>query len=327
MTNRPKRFSEYQTVVVVILVAIFGLASCATKSTKIEAEDAAVSRTEQQAAQDAQDQPATVMLKRKVAIGRFTNETRYGRTFFRDADLDPLGKQASDMLATSLIESNQFLVFERPDLTKIEAEQLILGESELIGVDALILGSLTEFGRKTTGEKGFLSSTKLQTARAVVVIRLVDAKTGYAFFSASGGGEASMESGEIAGFGSQADYDETLNGKAISAAISDVIGELINKLEERPWKAEILRIEGELLYLAGGERQGIKVGDVFSVMLEGDTVRSSTSGANIQLPASRIGQVEIITLFGDSEINEGAVAKIISGDFSGDLQKYFITQL
>ena len=327
MTNRPKRFSEYQTVVVVILVAIFGLASCATKSTKIEAENAAVSRTEQQAAQDAQDQPATVMLKRKVAIGRFTNETRYGRTFFRDADLDPLGKQASDMLATSLIESNQFLVFERPDLTKIEAEQLILGESELIGVDALILGSLTEFGRKTTGEKGFLSSTKLQTARAVVVIRLVDAQTGYAFFSASGGGEASMESGEIAGFGSQADYDETLNGKAISAAISDVIGELINKLEERPWKAEILRIEGELLYLAGGERQGIKVGDVFSVMLEGDTVRSSTSGANIQLPASRIGQVEIITLFGDSEINEGAVAKIISGDFSGDLQKYFITQL
>ena len=327
MTNRPKRFSEYQTVVVVILVAIFGLASCATKSTKIEAEDAAVSRTEQQAAQDAQDQPATVMLKRKVAIGRFTNETRYGRTFFRDADLDPLGKQASDMLATSLIESNQFLVFERPDLTKIEAEQLILGESELIGVDTLILGSLTEFGRKTTGEKGFLSSTKLQTARAVVVIRLVDAKTGYAFFSASGGGEASMESGEIAGFGSQADYDETLNGKAISAAISDVIGELINKLEERPWKAEILRIEGELLYLAGGERQGIKVGDVFSVMLEGDTVRSSTSGANIQLPASRIGQVEIITLFGDSEINEGAVAKIVSGDFSGDLQKYFITQL
>ena len=327
MTNRPKRFSEYQTVVVVILVAIFGLASCATKSTKIEAEDAAVSRTEQQAAQDAQDQPATVMLKRKVAIGRFTNETRYGRTFFRDADLDPLGKQASDMLATSLIESNQFLVFERPDLTKIEAEQLILGESELIGVDTLILGSLTEFGRKTTGEKGFLSSTKLQTARAVVVIRLVDAKTGYAFFSASGGGEASMESGEIAGFGSQADYDETLNGKAISAAISDVIGELINKLEERPWKADILRIEGGLLYLAGGERQGIKVGDVFSVMLEGDTVRSSTSGANIQLPASRIGQVEIITLFGDSEINEGAVAKIISGDFSGDLQKYFITQL
>ena len=327
MTNRPKRFSEYQTVVVVILVAIFGLASCATKSTKIEAEDAAVSRTEQQAAQDAQDQPATVMLKRKVAIGRFTNETRYGRTFFRDADLDPLGKQASDMLATSLIESNQFLVFERPDLTKIEAEQLILGESELIGVDALILGSLTEFGRKTTGEKGFLSSTKLQTARAVVVIRLVDAKTGYAFFSASGGGEASMESGEIAGFGSQADYDETLNGKAISAAISDVIGELINKLEERPWKADILQIEGELLYLAGVERQGIKVGDVFSVMLEGDTVRSSTSGANIQLPASRIGQVEIITLFGDSEINEGAVAKIISGDFSGDLQKYFITQL
>ncbi len=35
-------------------------------------------------------------LKRKVAIGRFTNETRYGQSFFVDKNSDKIGKQAMD---------------------------------------------------------------------------------------------------------------------------------------------------------------------------------------------------------------------------------------
>jgi curli biogenesis system outer membrane secretion channel CsgG len=58
-------------------------------------------------------------LKRKVAIARFSNETRYGKTLLRDVDQDPLGKQATDMLSTRLVASKKFLIFERPDLSKI----------------------------------------------------------------------------------------------------------------------------------------------------------------------------------------------------------------
>ena len=74
---------------------------------------------------EAQRQAAVVVvktLKRKVAIGRFTNETRYGKTFLVDANNDPLGKQVSDMLSTRLVASQQFLVFERPDLDKVKSE-------------------------------------------------------------------------------------------------------------------------------------------------------------------------------------------------------------
>ena len=115
------------------------------------------------------------------------------------------------------MESGSFLVFERPDLGKIEQEQRLTGQSNLIGVDTLILGSVTEFGRSTTGEVGFLSATKRQTARAKVEIRLADARTGQVFFSAAGAGEALAESGEVAGFGSRAAYDGSLNDKAIGA--------------------------------------------------------------------------------------------------------------
>jgi hypothetical protein len=37
-------------------------------------------------------------------------------------------------------------------------------------------GRVTEFGRSITGKAGFLSSTKVQTARAKVDVRIVDVK-------------------------------------------------------------------------------------------------------------------------------------------------------
>ena len=267
----------------------------------------------------AQQQANTVevkTLKRKVAIGRFTNETRYGKSFQVDASNDPLGKQASDMLATRLVASQQFLVFERPDLDKVAAEQSLAHVSGLIGVDTLIIGSVTEFGRSTTGKSGFLSGTKIQNAHAKVEIRLVDVRTGYVFFTASGTGDATTESGEIAGFGSRADYDEALNDRAIGAAISDVQNSLIAKLQDRAWRTDILKVEGRQLYLSGGKRQGLKVGDTLAVMQQGERVKSAQTGFDITLPPKTVGQIRVVSFFGDNETNEGSVAEMLSGEVS-----------
>ena len=138
------------------------LSRCATVATPPTAVEAPVSRSQQREAQQRTSIPEIKILKRKVAIARFSNETRYGKTLLRDVDQDPLGKQATDMLSTRLVASKKFLIFERPDLSKIEREQTILKDANLIGVDALILGSITEFGRVTTGTTGFLRATKKQ---------------------------------------------------------------------------------------------------------------------------------------------------------------------
>jgi curli biogenesis system outer membrane secretion channel CsgG len=293
---------------------------CATTTPPKQLVQAPAAATHQADAQRQANLVVVPTLKRKVAIGRFSNETRYGKTFQVDANNDPLGKQASDMLATRLVASQKFLVFERPDLDKITAEQLITREANLIGVDALIIGSVTEFGRSTTGKSGFLSGTKVQTAHAKVELRIVDVRTGYVFFTASGTGDASTESGEIAGFGSKADYDATLNDRAIGAAISDVQSALIVKLEERPWHTDILKVDGHQLYISGGTRQGLKVGDTLSILQQGEQVKSGQTGFNIALPPKVVGQIRIVSLFGDNETNEGAVAEIVSGNVS-DAQK------
>ena len=42
------------------------------------------------------------VIKRKVAIGRFSNETQYAKGIFYDKENDPMGKQALDILSAKL---------------------------------------------------------------------------------------------------------------------------------------------------------------------------------------------------------------------------------
>ncbi|MDZ8118480.1 CsgG/HfaB family protein [Pontiella agarivorans] len=304
------------------------IAGCATVDKQPQAVEAPVSREAQLQAQKQQALPPKPRLKRKIAIGRFSNETRYGRSLLRDDENDPLGKQVSDILAGRLVESDRFLVFERPDINKLKTESELTGQTlNLVGVDTMIFGSLTEFGMNTTGKKGFLSSTKKQTAEASVELRLVDVKTGRIFFTAKGSGSASVESGEIAGYGSKASYDATLSDKAIDAAVSDVLNTLIRKLEEKTWKTSILTIENGQVYISGGAHQGISKGDTFAVMKRGKTVKSPQTGLDIELPASNVASIEILSLFGEDEAGEGSIARVTAGDLSAyDINDLFITE-
>ena len=288
------------------------LSACATVSERPAPVEAPVSRGKQIAAQSAAQAPAAHRYKTKIAIARFTNESNYGRSLLTDQDLDRIGKQAGDMLMSRLVLSGKFLVLERPDAAKLEREQKLSGGS-MIGADTVIAGSVTEFGRSVGGKSGFLSSTKLQTAKAKVDIRLVDVQTGLAYFSANGSGEASTESGEIAGFGSRAEYDATLNDRAIAAAISDVVDRLVDKLYDRPWRTDILEIRGTQLFIAGGERQGLRPGDTLAVLQATGTAKSKQSGFQITLPPRQVATVRVVSLFGDSETNEGSVCELASG--------------
>jgi len=314
-----------------LIVGLFvlGLVGCATVEDKPDAVEGDLSREAQQAAQKKELLPQKPRLKRKVAIGRFSNETRYGRSLLRDEDNDPLGKQVSDILAGRLVESGRFLVFERPDIKKLELEGKRTGVPlHLVGVDTMIFGSLTEFGIKTTGKVGFLSETKKQTADAAVELRLVDVKTGHVFFTAKGSGSASVESGAIAGYGSRASYDATLGDKAIDAAVSDVLNKLIKKLEEREWRTSILSVEGDKVFISGGKHQGIKVKDRFAVMQRGKVVKSAQTGFDIELPAKKIAEIEVVSLFGTSEDNEGAETKIVKGSLGGaKLDQLFVKEM
>lgn len=303
------------------------LLGCATTSVRPVAVEAPAPRAEQARAQEAERLPSAKRYKLKVAVGRFTNETNYGRSLMTDAEFDRIGKQASDLLMSRLVQSGEFVVLERPDLTKVTKEQEISGDSRLVGSDTLLIGSVTEFGRSVGGKVGFLSSTKVQTARAKVDIRLVDAKTGHAYFSAIGAGEASTETGEVAGFGSRAAYDATLNDRAIAAAISDVIDKLVSTLAGRRWRTDLLEVRNGKAFISGGKSQGLKEGDLLAVMEAGDTVRSRQTGFDITLPGKRVATLRVSGFFGETEIEEGSVCEIVDGSIPKPLSaRLYVTE-
>lgn len=174
-----------------------------------------------------------------IGIARFTNESIYGSGLFTDASGDRIGKQASDLLARHLMATQRFNVVERQDISKLEAEADLMGVSKdkfkqnLAGVDALIMGSVVELGRDTTGSTWLLGKEKTQRARARVVLRLVDPKTGQMFYTQEGSGEAELSSNSTLGFGGATGFDSTLEGKAIDAAIVNMINNVVQTLDAR----------------------------------------------------------------------------------------------
>ena len=178
-------YPSFTHLLFVVLVVIF-ISGCATQTPPVLQKEAPQTIADQKAAQRASVSQAPVVptLKRKIALGRITNETNYGHTLLRDVHDDPLGKQVTDLMSKALTESGAYLVFERPDITRLQAESRLTDTKlNLVGVDALIIGSLTEFGRKTLGEIGFVSSSKRQVAFAKVDVRVVDVNTGHVFFA------------------------------------------------------------------------------------------------------------------------------------------------
>ncbi len=312
------------------ILPIGWLSGCAVQAPPISPQEAPVADKEIRAAQQAvvQAPPKKPSLKRKIALGRITNETQYGQSLLRDRSGDPLGKQVTDLMSKALTESGAFLVFERPDIGKVEAEsRLTDNRLNLVGVDALVIGSLTEFGRKTIGATGFVSASKRQVAFAKIDIRVVDTQTGQIIFATSGSGEASTETASTFGFGSQAGYDGTLNDSAIRQAVSEAVSRLSVDFSNRPWQTFILKLEGERLFLSGGKSQGIQPGMLLTVQTAGEKIKSPQTGAIVTLPGRTVAHIRIDALFGDSELNEGSVASIQSGTLEGHSPNQLVVRI
>lgn len=302
------------------LSAVVFLTACATQAPPVAVKESAQSVAAQRSAQQAvaTAAPAKPVLKRKIALGRISNETNYGRSLLRDNAGDPLGKQVTDLLSKALTESGAYLVFERPDISRLQDESALTGAKlNLVGVDALVIGSLTEFGRKTVGQTGFVSSSKKQVAFAKVDLRLVDANTGQVFFAASGAGESSNESASTFGFGSQAAYDGTLNDAAIRQAVSEAVNRMSNELSARPWQTFILSGNQGRYFVSGGKAQGLRPGMLFSVQTLGEKIKSPQTGFDITLPGREVAQLRIDSTFGDTEVTEGSVGSIVGGSLDG----------
>lgn len=259
------------------------------------------------------------ILKRKVAIARFSNEAEYGKSvLFGVNNSYNAEKQATDILSAKLAQSGKFILLERNDIDKINNELSTHNLKSLnIGADYLIVGSVTEFGRKNMSDTGVFSRSKIQVAYAKVSVRLIDVRSGQIIFAQEGSGKAKSEAGTAFGLGTHVGYDSTLNDKAISSAISSVVDGIMQNLLNKPWRSYVLSIKNNNVIIAGGAKQGLKIGDVLSVYLKGDSIKNPQTGMMIELPGKKIASIKIINQFGSNYVNEGSICQIINGNIKG----------
>ncbi len=210
-----------------LLPVVFALAACASESHRTVAPTPV----------------ATYMTgysgpKYTLTIGQFHNSSPYMRGIFSEGP-DRLGSQAKTILKTHLSQTNRFRLLDRDNMAEASRENELAGrESDLAGAEVLVAGEVTEFGRKTTGDRwffGIFGRGKSQVAYAKVSLNVVDARTSEVVYSVQGAGEYELSSREVLGTGGTQGYDSTLNGKVLDFAIVDAVNKLVDGLQAGQW--------------------------------------------------------------------------------------------
>ncbi len=150
--------------------------------------------------------------KRRVAIINFENKTKYGAR---------LGNSATDIMITEMAKSNKFIIIERSKMHNLLEEQK-LGMSgvidantaakagKILGLNAIITGSVSQFGIKTEGSDYLITKSKRQIVEATVDVRVVDVDTGRVLFADQGNGIAKSSNAKVLGIGTKGGYYERL---------------------------------------------------------------------------------------------------------------------
>ncbi len=312
----PKVYRIFFAVAGVIFISACGTAVTTTVEKGAKEKMKAVSEEEAAPGKGAKVRA----LKKRVAVVDFEMKSKLGRL--------QLASDATDILITELVKSGKFTVIERDKLNALLKEQR-LGLSDLVnprtaarigrllGVNAIITGAVTNFGVKLKGGSFLgLAQSKSQVAEAEVDIRVVDVETGKILFADRGVGTAQTSSGSFLGVGSAQTFDLALAGKALRAAISNLVDRLVRKLGELPWKASVASVRrskntGKIyLYLNAGENEGLQKGDVLYIYAKGEPIEDPDTGEIIGYEEEYIGKAKVVKFYGD---NKYAKARLLSG--------------
>ena len=253
--------------------------------------------------------------KKRVAVIRFQDKSAYGR--------GRLGEAVQDILTTELAKSGLFILVSRgADLDLILDEQDI-GKSgivkegtgpksgEVLGLNAIVTGAVSQFGVKQKSATYLVGASKTQTAEATVDVRVVDATTGQVIFAESGTGVQEESSTQVLGIGGAKGYDETMEGKALRAAISKFIDNLIQRVEAIPWSGKVAAVDGDEITINAGQKTGLITGDRLRVFGEGREVIDPDTKLSLgRKPGREKGEIVVSGLFGE----DAAVCRRVSGD-------------
>lgn len=244
-----------------------------------------------------------------------------------------VGKGITNLLIANLVKNGTYSIIERAALDKIMAEQNFSTSQradpssaaklgKLLGVDAIIVGSITQFGNETKKTNiggaggnwggfgvGGIGHSK-SNANVGVTARIVNVDTGEILAIAEGAGTSSRSStsllgggGNWNGFGNgnvdfgSSNFQETIIGEATKKAVdqltADVIGDS-SKVAVRQVTVDglVAAVDGGQIVLNVGKKAGVNVGDTLEVVRVTKEIKDPSTGEVIRRLTSSVGIIK-----------------------------------
>jgi len=289
--------------------------------------------------------------KKRVAVLNFDYATVQSGVAAIFGSNQDIGKGIADLLVDKLVNDGTYSVIERKMLDKIIAEQNFSNSDradassaaklgKILGVDAIVIGSITQFGRDDksttvggnaiggiTGRFGIGGVSKKE-AKAVVAItaRMVSTDTAEILATATGRGESNRSGTGLIGAGGSSsaagaagldmqstNFANSILGEAVHAAVNSMAQQLESKAGALPTKT--FAIDGLVadatsdgtLIVNVGSSSGVKVGDVLAVKRVGRKITDPATGKVLRQMEDAIGVMTV------TEVDSGSAV----GKFKG----------
>ena len=286
--------------------------------------------------------------KKRVAVMNFDYATVQSGVAAIFGSNQDVGKGIADLLVDRLVTDGALSVIERKALDKVIAEQNFSNSDradpasaakigKVLGVDAIIVGSITQFGRddkqttiggdamgRVTGRFG-LGGVSKKNAKAVVAVtaRMVDTSTGEILASVTGHGESTRSGTGLVGSGGSgtaaaggvvdmksSNFANSILGEAVSESVSQLARQLEAKANTLPTKT--VAIDGMVadvsadgtMVLNVGSAAGVKVGDTLLVRRGTRKITDPATGKVLRVIEESVGQVRITDVDAQSSVGK-----------------------
>ncbi len=265
-------------------------------------------------------------LRYTVMVGRFENHSGW-------RDQGDINTKWSTILTDKLNQTGRFIVVGRDMRQQAMDEQAFAASGvtaqgrhapvrgQMTPSQLLVRGIITHFEQLSAGNSGGLSfkgvgfGTEKQTAQIGVTLEIVDSSTGMIVASKSVVGESSRKkkSFRVNRDGVSGKHQKVNNDNvktAMESAVTEAVGWMVGQLDTIPWRGTVALVEGDVIYINRGRREGVTEGLMFTVG-EAKVIRDPDTGEVLDEFITERGRLRAV------RVNEKtSLCQVTSGDVS-----------
>ena len=285
---------------------------------------------------------ASAQQKKRVAILSFDDAAVEASAAKAVGTSQDVGGFLADVVVKELLKSSTYTVVERRAIDQVLKEQNFSNSNRvdpktaaaigrLLGVDAIIMGSVTQFGVEESAvavgsgplgrvTRGVLGGGKRVNTKATVgmTARMVDTKTGEILTAASGSGESSKASVAASGYATgdidltSRSFEETMLGEAVNRAAQQVaagLNEYGSKLATAAvdYAGLVADVSGQTLIVNVGKLKGAQVGDTIEISRAGRQILDPQTKKVLRTIVDKVGTAKV------TEVDDASATATLTG--------------